>query len=120
MPEINQITVLGKMNTFRSGKAPPVLVRMENEKEAKAVLRAAKKLSQIKELRNVYIAADLDTESRAKRKKLREELKKKIKDSPQQHWIIREGEVKSVGEHTPRVILDNGDEEDDWNKSFNF
>ena len=75
VPEMNQITVLGKLSTAILGKAPPLLVRMKCEKEAKAVLVAAKKLSQIRELRNVYIAADLNAEMRVKRKQLREKLK---------------------------------------------
>ncbi len=35
-PELNQITILGKLKISESGKAPPVLVQMENEMAAKA------------------------------------------------------------------------------------
>ena len=43
MTELEQITILEKLKPSKNGKALPVLVKMNNEMEAKAVLRNATK-----------------------------------------------------------------------------
>ena len=44
MPDLEQITILGKLERSDTGKAPPELVRMNDKEEAKAVLMNAKQL----------------------------------------------------------------------------
>ena len=117
-PELDQITILGKLNVSESGKAPPVLVEMKNEMAAKAVLRNANKLSKVRTFRKVFISADMDSAMREKRKTLREELKKKIKELPKQHWLIRGNSVVSTGEHKSRERSYN--EDADLDKSFDY
>ena len=66
MPDLKQITILGMR---KPGKAPPVLVSMTNENEAKAVLMGkAKKLrTKLKrQYRNVYNKKPFGTNSKAK------------------------------------------------------
>ena len=94
MPDLEQITILDKLKLNETGKAPPVLVmvRINDEEEAKAVLMNAKKVRNVKIWRNVYIFysyTDIIAEKRAERKALMEALKKKIQDFPQQYRIIR-------------------------------
>ena len=55
---------------------------------------------------------------REKRKTLREELKKKIKELPKQHWLIRGNSVVSTGEHKSRERSYN--EDADLDKSFDY
>lgn len=92
-----EVTVLGEIN--KSGRAPPVLVRMKDESEAKLVLSRAHKLSKMCELRRVYITPDMDKKEREKRRELKDLLKKRIGDFPERHWVIRRGDVTSIGKH---------------------
>ena len=98
MPDLKQIVILGKL---KPGKAPPVLVTMNNEKEAKAILGNARKLRSNRQYNDVYISSDKSVEERTEQKALWDKLKSKIKEFPSQHWIIRDGEV-TKGKHVPK------------------
>ena len=112
-----QATILGKVG--KSGRAPPVLVTMKHPKDAALVLKYASRLNKIVGLRRVYVTPDLCKEERDKRRKLKDNLKKKIVEFPDQHWVIRRGAVFSSGKHTPRQILDDDDEEEkELDRSF--
>ena len=54
----------------------------------------------------MYITPDLDTAERKKRRELQEKLKNKIKEFPDKHWVIRNSQVTSEGEHSKRVEVD--------------
>ena len=107
---------MGKIGN--SGRAPPVLVTMKDSNEAHLVVKNAWRLSRVKELRRVYITPDLSKEDREKRKQLKEDLKKKIVEFPEQHWVIRQGAVSSKGKHTPSERLDSEDEGKEMDRSF--
>ncbi len=62
--DLEDMTILGKVNN--SGKAPPVLVKLKNEEEAKHVLRFAYKLKKIREFRRVFVTPDLGIAAREK------------------------------------------------------
>ena len=97
--EPEELTVLGEISA--SGRAPPVLVKMKDERQAKLVLSRAHRLSKMYQLRRVYITPDMDKKEREKRRELSDLLKKKISEFPQQHWVIRSGAVTSIGKHSP-------------------
>ena len=116
-----ELIVLGKVNT--SGRAPPVLVKMKNEKQAKLVLSRAHKLSSMYQLRRVYITPDMDKQAREKRRELKDLLKKKITEFPLQHWVIKSGTVTSIGKHSQidKSQLNAELQKDkSLDKSFNF
>ena len=116
-----EFTVLGKVRT--SGKAPPVLVRMKDERQAKLVLNFAHKLSKLPQLRGVYITPDMDKKEREKRRELKDLLKKKISEFPQQHWVIRLGTVTSIGKHSPidkSQLSERLQEDRSLDRSFNY
>ncbi len=106
--DIVNFKIMGKVGN--SGRAPPVLVTMKCSDEARLVVKHAGRLSKVKELRRVYVTPDLSKEERDKRIKLKDEIKEKIKEFPEQHWVIRQGTVSSIGKHTPREKLDSEDE----------
>ena len=110
IPDLKQFTILGKL---KPGKAPPVLVSLTNETEAKAVLGNAKKLRTKRRYKNVYISSDKSVEERKEQKALRDKLKCKIEEFPSQHWIIRDGEVTSKGEHVAKESLSDSDSSTD-------
>ena len=101
--DTESIIILGKVAD--SGKAPPVLVKLKNEKEAKHVLRYAMKLAKVPAFRKVFVSADLGVDEVEKRRNLVQRLKDKIRDFPGEHWIIREGTVTSNGTHVPSQLL---------------
>ena len=107
---------MGKVGKW--GRAPPVLVTMKHPKDAVLVLKYASRLSKVRGLRRVYVTPDLCKEERDKRRKLKDNLKKKIVEFPDQHWVIRRGAVSSSGKHNPRQILDDDDEERELDRSF--
>jgi len=119
--EPEELAVLGKINM--SGRAPPVLVRMKDSRHAKLVLSQAHKLSKMHQLRRVYITPDLDKEEREKRRELKDLMKKKITEFPQEHWVIRSGTVTSIGKHSPidkSQLKEELREDKSLDRSFNY
>ena len=119
--EPEELAVLGKISM--SGRAPPVLVRMKDSRQAKLVLSKAHKLSKMHQLRRVYITPDLDKEEREKRRELKDVMKKKIAEFPQEHWVIRSGTVTSIGKHTPidkSQLKEDLQEDKSLDRSFNY
>ena len=110
------LKVLGRVGD--SGKAPPVLVTMKSSSEAQHLIKQAYRLNKIKHLRRIFLTADLSKDARVERGKAIEELKKKIRDFPEQRWVIRQGTVTSVGRFTERSSIELNDSKLD--KSFNF
>ena len=86
----------------------PVRVKVATDCDQSKILKAASKLSDIPEYRNVHINRDMTPLERVQRKKLLEEKKKKTEESTQRGentvWVIRgnrvvKGRVK-VGQQT--------------------
>ena len=102
--EINEFVVLGKLG--ENERAPPVLVRLKNENDSTIVLKGKNRLRKSKRFESVYITPDLDTAERKERRELQEKLKNKIKEFPDKHWVIRNSQVTSEGEHSKRVEVD--------------
>ncbi len=119
--EPEELVVLGKISM--SGRAPPVLVRMKDSRQAKLVLSQAHKLSKMYQLRRVYITPDMDKKEREKRRELKDLMKKKIIEFPQQHWVIRRGTVTSIGKHSPidkSRLKEELQEDKSLDRSFNY
>ena len=115
---VEHLTIMGKVG--KSGRAPPVLVKMKFSEDARLVLKNASRLSKVKELRRVYITPDLTRVEREEQKKLRDVLKAKIMEFPDQHWVIRQGSVYFKGNHTRRLRLDSKDDGKELDRSFNY
>ena len=116
-----EMTVLGKIST--SGRTPPVLVRMEDSRQAKFVLSQAHKLSKIYQLRRVYITPDMDNKEREKRRELKGLMKNKIAEFPEQHWVIKGGTVTSIGKHSPvdkSKLKEELQEDKSLDRSYNY
>ena len=77
-------------------------------------------MSKIEGFRRVYIAPDLSPIEREQRKKIVDDMKRKIAEFPEQYWFIRNGAVSSKGNFTPRPRLDSEDGGKDMDKSFNY
>lgn len=118
--DVNKIAILGKIEGQNAGKAPPVLVTLKSPEAVKRVLQGASRLSKIEGFRRVYIAPDLSPIEREKRKKIVDDMKRKIAEFPEQYWFIRNGAVSSKGNFTPRPRLDSEDGGKDMDKSFNY
>ena len=56
------------------------------------MLKSAKNLKQSR-LNNIFIGLDKSPEERAERKRLVEEMKKKIAENPEKKYYIRRGEL---------------------------
>ncbi|MCP4456577.1 MAG: hypothetical protein GY816_00900 [Cytophagales bacterium] len=110
--------ILGKVG--ESSKAPPILLTMNGTNEARLLVRYANHLSKVKGLRKVFVTPDLSKDDRDKRRKLNEDLTKKIEEFPEEHWVIRQGTITSRGKFTPRKRLDDEDEGKEFDKSFDF
>ena len=115
---VEHLTILGKVG--KSDRAPPILVKMKFSEDARLVLKNASRLSKVKDLRRVYITPDLTRVEREEQKKLRDDLKAKIMEFPDRHWVIRQGSVSSKGNHTPRPRLDSTDDGKELDRSFNY
>ena len=88
------------LGTFKDSKAPLVRVDLGSEKLAQTLVRHAPFLNglDLYDNRNgVYIRKDLTVEERGRRRTLLETLREKIREFPNQHWVIRDGKVTSVG-----------------------
>ena len=88
------------LGTFKDSKAPLVRVDLGSEKLAQTLVRHAPFLNglDLYDNRNgVYIRKDLTVEERGRRRTLLETLREKIREFPNQHWVIRDGMVTSVG-----------------------
>ena len=110
---MEDMVILGKVD--ESGKAPPVLVKLSSEEEVSHIMKCAKQLAKIRELRKVFISVDLGEEQRENRRALILKLKEKIRDFPSEHWIIRDGVVTSKGKYTPsqsKHVIDSEEETD--------
>ena len=114
-----KITIMGKIKS-NSGKAPPVLVTMKSPEDARLVLKGSSILRKTANLRNVYIAPDMNKKEREQRKKLVNEFRKKIEEFPEKHWVIRRGVITSIGKYTPRKRLDSEDPGSEFDKSFQY
>ena len=110
--------ILGKVN--ESGKAPPILITVNCSKEAHLLVRHASRLSRVKGLRRVFVTPDLSKDDRDKQRKMNENLAKKIKEFPEEHWVIRQGVITSTGKFTPRKRLDDEDEGKELDRSFDY
>ena len=84
----------------------PVRVTVDKTDTVFEVLKAAKNLKQ-SEHSNVYISLDKSPEERAERRKLVQEMKKKIEENPSQKLFIRKGKIcsaeESIEEKKPMV-----------------
>ena len=94
------MTTLGRIGD--SGKAPPILVALKSSLVARLVVRHASRLRTVSGLSRIYITPDMSQEDREKRKELVDQLKKKIAQFHEQHWVIRQGSVTSTGKFIPR------------------
>ena len=112
--DVVNMKILGRVGN--SGKAPPVLMTMRSASEAQYLIKNANRLSKVDHLRRVFVTEDLSKDAREKRRKVIEDLKKKIKDFPEQRWVIRQGAVTSVGKFT----ASQSTEEKKLGKSFNY
>ena len=109
LPDVEDMVILGKVDD--SGKAPSVLAKLKSDKEVKQVLKSAKNLAKFRALRKVFITADLGVEQREERRALMLKLKDRIRDFPEEHWVVRDGMVTSKGKYTPsQHILDKGND----------
>ncbi len=107
LPGVENMVILGKVAD--SGKAPPVLVKLNNDKEVSHILKGAKNLAKYQALRKVFISVDLGVEQREERRALMLKLKEKIRDFPEEHWVVRDGMVTSKGKYTPsQHVVDKG------------
>ena len=91
---------------------------MKESRSAHLVVKNAWRLSRIRELRQVYIKPDLNKDDREKQKRLRGELVKKIAQFPEQHWVVKQGVVTSMGKHTMAKKLDSEDEGKELDRSY--
>ena len=76
----------------KSSEKRPVRVTVDKAETAFEVLKSAKKLKE-SQFDTVYITLDKSPEERAERKKLVEQMKKKIAENPQKKYFIRRGEL---------------------------
>ncbi len=107
IPGVEDMIILGKVND--SGKAPPVLVKLKDDKEVSHVLKGAKNLAKFQALKKVFISRDLGVEEQEARRAVMLKLKDKIKDFPEEHWVVRNGMITSKGKYTPlQCVLDEG------------
>ena len=115
---VASMKILGKIGSC--GKAPPVLVTMKNSFEAEHIIKHASRLSKVCMLRRVYVTPDMSKEERETQKKLVDDLKKKIEEFPEEHWVIRLGAITSKGKYSPRKRLNSKDEGKDLDRSFQY
>ena len=88
------------LGTFNDSKAPLVRVELGSEKLAQTLVRYAPSLNGLAvydDRKAIYIRKDLTFEERGRRRTLLETLRGKIREFPDQHWVIRDGMVTSVG-----------------------
>ena len=116
--DIVDFKILGRI--VKSDRAPPVLVTLKSSQKAGLVIKNASELSKVHHLRRVYISPDLSQEDRQKRKKLIGDLKEKINQFPEEHWVIRGDTITSKGKFTPRGKLDSTDQGKDLDRSYNY
>ena len=93
---------------------------MKSSQKAGLVIKNASELSKVHHLRRVYISPDLSKEDREKRKKLIGDLKEKIDQFPEEHWVIRGDTITSKGKFTTRGKLDSTDQGKDLDRSYNY
>ena len=75
------------------------------------MLKAAKNLKQ-SEYSSVFLSLDKSPEERAERRKLVEQMKKKIAENPHKKYFIRQGEI-CCDEETLRQLVPSGRKEGD-------
>ena len=76
---------------------PPIKVSFHDESKALQFLKNAKYLKYIPFYKSVYCSRDLTRDEQKDRKILVSELKSKIKQFPENNWVIRHGKVTSNG-----------------------
>ena len=98
--EIEIIIRLGKVTPNR---ARPLLVKMMNVRDVRAVMQVKSRLRGLDGFNNVYIERDLTVEEREVNRNLRRELIEK-RDEGKSRYIIRGGKVLDVGKLDGAVV----------------
>ena len=93
----------------KNGSAPrPMKVRFKDEKTKWLVIKNAKNLAQVEEMKKIFIKPDMTAAEREEDWRLRQELKKKRQESEEKQdgakWIIRRNKVINTARilHAPR------------------
>ena len=81
--------VLGKIRKNGTGKAPPIMLKMQSVKIARLTVKNASCLSKVKGMRNVYITPYLSKDEQDRMRRLRSDLKDMIEEFPDKRWVIR-------------------------------
>ncbi len=87
-----------KFTAVRFGKADekrPVKVTFERSDMVRVVLKNAKDLKSSEKYGNIYLTSDMSPEERAKKRKLVEEMKNKIKQNPSTKYYIYANKIHS-------------------------
>ena len=101
------INVKPRFNAAHFGRIEgkrPVRVTVDKTETVFEVLKVAKNLKQDQNFNNVFIGLDKSPEERAERRKLVQELKKKIADYPNKKFFIRRGEICCTEESTGDAV----------------
>ena len=98
--EINEKPRVKDCVRLRTGfeSAGPVKVTLSNPESVRQIL------SKSKELRQVYITPDRSSEQRAERRKLVEEMKKRMKEQPERYFFIKKDIICDTARHTKLTV----------------
>lgn len=85
----------------------PIRVKFDRSDTVYEVLRTAKNLKLTTSYKQtVYLSADRTPDQRVAQKKLVEELKEKVRENPEQHYVIKGGKVLCQPQQASLIELD--------------
>ena len=77
------------------GKPQPIRVSFKDKSLVHEILKSAKKLTTSEKYKNVYISIDRNKEQQKLHRDLVSQLKKKIKETPERYWYIKNDKIYS-------------------------